>query len=201
MKRDGTEERLAALERASRVQRGVILTLAAALLAVVTMGASGVSEIVQARRIEVLDEGGRPLVSLEARDGRGVLELRSEERQLAVMLSTGPDGGALALYDERGHEVVGIGAARDGGLVEGSDASGRTLWRLASGAAGGGALATYGAGGAALVELGSTGDGDGSVTTHDAKGSPLVALTASERGGGRVVAYDGGKPDATWPGS
>lgn len=194
------EDRLVVLERANRMQRRIVVALAASVIALVSMGAgSGPSDVVQARRMEVVDGSGKILISLEARDGRGVLELQNEEGQRSALLSNTPDGGALALFDERAHQVVMVGADADGGMVETSAADGRTLVRLGSGTVAGGALATFGKGGQKLVELGATSDGDGTVATFDAKGGALLALAASGRGNGRLVAYDGTHEHATWP--
>jgi hypothetical protein len=194
------EDRLAVLERAKRTQGRILAALGACLLALVTMGAgAGPSDVLQARRIEVIDGGGKILLSMEARDGRGVLELQNEEGQRGALLSTTPDGGALALFDERAHQVVLVGAESDGGVAELSGADGRTRVRLGSGTASGGALATYSGGGQKLVELGATADGDGTIATFDRKGEQLLALAASGRGNGRLIAYDGAKERATWP--
>src|SRR5690606_30713232 len=151
------EQRLAILERRLRTQRRTSFGLAACLVALLSMGAGG-GEVVQARRIELVDGSGKALITLAARDGRGAIELQSEEGQRALLISNTPEGGALALYDERAHPVVTLGADSDAGLVEVSSASGQTLLRLGDGVAGG-ALSTFAIGGKPLVQLGATADG------------------------------------------
>ena len=49
---ENVERRLAALERAHRTQRRWLVALVACLLALVTSGAAGFSDVVQARRVE-----------------------------------------------------------------------------------------------------------------------------------------------------
>ncbi|MBY0274678.1 hypothetical protein K2Z84_05000 [Candidatus Binatia bacterium] len=192
------DDRVAVLERRLSGQRRLTGALVACLIGLLTMGAGG-SDLVQARRIEVVDGSGKALLVLEARDGRGVLELQSEMGQRAGMLTTTPDGGAFGIYDERGHEVVTLGAAGDGGLVETTTAGGKTLVQLGAGAAGGGALSTFAATGKRLVEIGATADGEGTVATFDARGAPLLALAAGDHGSARIVAYQGVKQQAVWP--
>jgi hypothetical protein len=166
------------------------------------MGASNdhVADLIQARRIEVVDANGRTMVRLGEDGGQGFAAMLDAVGNYKVQLSALMPGGTLVLKNQRGKELVVVGADSAGnGSVRTSNAAGGDLVELGA-SEGAGLVATYDAAGREHVKLGTTHSGAGAVTTFGGEGGRLISITATTKGDGLIAAFDdGGRVRSSWP--
>jgi hypothetical protein len=115
--------RLARLERKNKTLTGLcLLSLSVPLLALCGWQ-SAVPDVLRARRVEVVDERGVPLVSLApAREGEGgSVTLRDRQGERRAWWSARPDGAAFAatsgLPGEREGHTLGMSVGGNGSQV------------------------------------------------------------------------------------
>ena len=193
------ERRLQKLEAQNRRLRAGFGALVLGVAAIFLLGASG-GDVVRARRIEVVDGAGRPLVVLGENDGHGFAALLDAFGNFKVHLAEQIAGGTLLLKSQRGEELVALGYDTGGnGHMRTATAAGNALIEFGAGE-GAGAIITYDNASHEHVKIGTTHSGAGAVTTFRADGTRLVSLTATTRGDGLVAAFDnGGRVRASWP--
>jgi hypothetical protein len=173
------ERRLEILEAQNRRLRAGFGALTAAVAAVFLLGASdGVVNLIQARRIEIVDAAGHPL----------------------VVLGEKTEGGTLLLKNQRNQDLVSLGYDADGnGHIRTTSAAGSALTDIGAGD-GAGAIVTYDRASREHVKLGTTQTGAGALTTFAADGTRLISLTATTTGDGLVAALgSNGGVRASWP--
>jgi len=173
------ERRLEILEAQNRRLRAGFGALMAAVAAVFLVGASdGAANRIQARRIEIVDSAGRPVVVLGEENGRGYAALLDAFGNFKVHLADQIAGGTLVLKNQRNQDIVSLGYDADGA----------------------GAIVTYDKASHEHVKLGTTHSGAGALTTFAADGTRLVSVTATTTGDGLVAAFDrNGGVKASWP--
>ncbi len=102
-------------------------------------------ERVRAKRFEVINDAGKPVVTLMSWDQGGWIETRDNQGHRLFDVSATDDGhGLLSTYNKEGNETVSLGGVKDGtGLQVVFDGRGAKL--LAAGAAedGSGVIASY----------------------------------------------------------
>lgn len=158
------EQRLEALARSNRRWRMAaclmgLLTMAGLLMA--QSGAVMVPELLRTRKLEVLNEQGVAVVTLEAGPRGGLIT--TTNGQGGLLLET--EAGSFNIYNGQGQKLVRLSATKDGqGLV-----------------------ATYNHRGEGVVAMGSTKDGEGAFTTYNGSGQKLVSLSATDTGGALSV--------------
>lgn len=111
---DSLERRLVRLERANRRLLALWgLTMGGLFL----LGAQTVSDVVRARRFELVDERGVPLATLAPSRGGagGELILRDRDGERRASLSSEPGAGSLNLLGGRPEEPSGTAALRADG--------------------------------------------------------------------------------------
>lgn len=181
-----TEDRIESLERQVRRQRRWNMALSALVVVGGLMAATStqqVSDVIRARRIEVVNDEGVKVVMLEAFNG----------------------GGVIATYDEKGRMIfVALHEKDERGLTFGTvttrNGKRQNLVQLGATSDGEGMVTTMNGKGQELVQLGATMTGQGSITTMNGKGVNLVHITADRSGSGAVVAQDAaGNIKATLP--
>jgi hypothetical protein len=93
---------VARLERALRFQRALSALSLLALAAVVTLGATGgTPEVIRARRFEVIDERGRPLVTLATGTFGGQVQTLGNDGVSGVTLGASSSGGFVGVRDAK----------------------------------------------------------------------------------------------------
>ena len=149
------EERIERLERQNGRLKAAIGLLAAGAVCVLIVGQSAptssparpllLPERVAAKRFEVINDAGKPVVTLMAWEQGGWIETRDNRGHRLFDVSATDDGhGLLSTYNKEGNEMVALGGIKDGtGLLAIFDGHGRKL--LGEGAAedGSGAIASY----------------------------------------------------------
>lgn len=111
---DRLEARVARLERANR---RLAALFGATLAAVLLLGAQTATDVVRARRIEIVDERGVPLATLApSRTGAGgELTLRDRDGERRASLSAEPGASSLNLQGGRADDPSGTAALRADG--------------------------------------------------------------------------------------
>jgi hypothetical protein len=131
------EQRLTRLERQNRTLKlglaGLIVAAGTALL----MGQAApppathpaVPDVVRARRFEVVNEAGVPVVTLMGWEHGGWIETRDNRgRRLFDVSATDDGAGLLSTYNQHGRDSVALGGVRDGsGLLMIYDSAGKKL--------------------------------------------------------------------------
>jgi len=133
------EERIGRLERQNRRLKAAFGLLAAAVVGVLVLGQVAPSsaptgplllpERVRAKRFEVINDAGKPVVTLMAWEHGGWIETRDNQGHRLFDMSATDDGhglfstynkdgtGLLAIFDGRGRKVLGAGMGEDGAGV------------------------------------------------------------------------------------
>lgn len=189
------EDRLQKLERTNRRWRWAALGLGTALVAMSAMAAhraDDVADLVQARRFEMVNDKGLPLVAIEQVGGAPLISLRSQEGDPAVTILATDEGGHLTIANEKLQQVVALGTTVKGaGTVTTFDGRGNELVEIGATVDGVGTLTSFKGKGEPLVEIGPTEGGMGSVTTLNGQGGVLVRLAAFDGGNGAISTYNG----------
>lgn len=216
------ERRVAALEVSARRWRTLSLSLIAGTAGLVGLGAArfdpparsdDISELVRARRIEILGVRGSPTIILESAGEAGAIRIHNDGGRQLVRLGTeasedsaglietfrGDDEsrlvsiganrigrGEITTFGPRGEAFVSIGSGGVGGIIATHSETGRDLVRIGS-VNGNGTLRTFNNSGEALVNLGVTRSGQGTVATYDGRGQTLVQIGATTRDGRAAI--------------
>lgn len=211
---DSISARLGALEREiahahARERRWKRIALAAAL-PLVALGciaatqASSISDVVRARRFEVVDSNNRVVFLAAVGEHGGQVDLWGPAGANVVRIGANPQGGDVAMWNSRGALVTGMYATETGGRVETSttdgsmtamlatnergpafaiaDSQGRPLFAAAA-AEGSVGISVRNADGRELVAMGAASGKAGVMRVADAAGVPVVELTSGEDGG------------------
>ncbi len=168
------EQRFEQLARSNRrwrsVALGICLVAASGLL--MAQGRVGAAPgVVQARRVEVINKKGVPVVILDAEERGGRIVTTSAQGDLYFETAA----GAINIYNGRGQKLARLSATKDGQ----------------------GMLATYNHNGEGVVALGATKDGKGAFTTYNGQGQKLVSLSANDSGGAVSVWNNTGQAIST----
>jgi len=173
------ERRLEKLETQNRRLRAGFGALLLAGSTIFLVGASGnVANVVTARRMEIVDAAGHPVVALGEDNGHGFVALLDGAGNFKVHLAEQTAGGTITLKNQRNQDLVVMGSD-DGGA---------------------GAIVTYDNGAREHVKIGTTHSGAGAVTTFGGDGARLISMTATTTGDGLVATFDrSGRVRASWP--
>lgn len=159
------------------------------------------SPLVKAKRIEIVADDGKTVLTLGSDFAGGLVELfNASGGKVAVLESSSPFAGRgmLATYNGRGQALVTLAATRDGEGVLSTYNNGKELLRLGA-LLGSGVLTAFNDRGNKHVEL-AAGIFGGSVHCYNDKGRALVTLEASIDDNGRLATYNGkGKKTSTLP--
>ena len=198
------DERVALLEKNSRLWRTAAITLGLALFAVAFTSCSSepakspatteIPGVIQARKFQVLGEHRQLLVELTATEsGKGMVVTRDGKGQELVKLTASVNGdGIVNTYNGEGQELVKLTVTEGGGgAVVTSNGKGQELVKLGATVGGGGVVVTSNGKGQELVELTASVNGEGMVNTYNGKGQELVSLGMTKEGEGLVNTYNG----------
>lgn len=194
------EQRVAALERQIKYMRFLAAGLGAGLVALLSLGATGVQDfqVVRTRDLLVVDDQGRVMCSVgEDGEGNGRLALNSRsDKQIFVagadergngqlLISSNADQGVFSVVvdaDGNGRLLIGSRAQRplvsagadkkgDGQFLLFSGGEGTVLSAGVDAAGNGGIVDLYNRAGQGVVQLSCDGQGSGMVGAYDAKGA------------------------------
>jgi len=154
------EQRFARLERANRQWRMAALAMGLVLVTGLLMAQSGMGlrpDVIQTRRLEVLNKKGDAVITLESANRGG--RIVTTDNEGALFFEVG--AGEVSIYNGHGQKLTRFSATKEGQ----------------------GMIATYNSNGEGVVALGATKDGKGAFTTYNGEGQKLVSLSASDNGG------------------
>jgi hypothetical protein len=132
------EDRIEKLERQNRRLRWTVTGFVGLGVAALIMGQAAAPsaedlekvDVVRARRVEVVDKDGRPVVSIGlTATGTGMITTMDGRGRKAVMLGATANGeGVVATMNRKGEELVKLGATTTGeGVITTSDGKGHKL--------------------------------------------------------------------------
>lgn len=79
---------------------------------------SGVSGVIRAKAIEIVDDNGKVRAQLDIeKTGEAVFRLRDQKGIIRTKLGAGEDGSGLSLMDDRTEATVQLKANKDGGGI------------------------------------------------------------------------------------
>jgi hypothetical protein len=195
------EPRLAAVERQLRFHRAVIAGLLVALVALVGYGATkGVPDVIRAKRIEILNEKGKAVVTLGSINGlgSGIIEAYTMDGQRAVAITGVLLTGNVCTFYVDPDKPLAFHACLSGNRITltsrpASD-PGHDFRDLVSidGGDNGGTLRAYNNDGGLGVGLSgqSPRGGGGTLAVFNKSAEPVALVQADEYGIGLVGAYD-----------
>ena len=202
-----TEDRIENLENQVRRQRRWNIALGAVVVVgglMVAIGLRSVPDVIRAKKIEVVSDRGRVLVSLsnaqeEGGFDQGAIETRNGVGSVMTEIGSGPWGGVVRILNggnsqnRRSQALVELGVkmlGREGRVTTRND-KGVDLVLLDVNTDGNGVVMTQNGKAEALVVLAATVNGEGAVTTKNGKGQTLVELGSTTGGEGILITKNG----------
>jgi hypothetical protein len=174
----------------------VVLLLSASLSVAAFVGVGGVQQQVRARRIEIVNAQGQPVL-LAAADGagNGVLWVGAADARGGVSIGTEEDGhGSLLLSTASGAPVVSLSAGADeGGALHIADSDGADLVFVGVGSRGAGLLLLNNDQGVNIIAVGADSAAAGGLLVNSGFGANLIFAGAGTKGNGglRVNTFRG----------
>ncbi|NNF42043.1 MAG: hypothetical protein HKN62_03160 [Phycisphaerales bacterium] len=169
---------------------------------------SAPTDVIQTRRLEIVDDIGTVRLALGSNEEGGTLGVKDKLGRTIMLAGAGQHGGVLVVTrTETGQAAFTAGATRSGGALQVFDASGvRVMDALAT--QDGGQLTIAAAGspgepgpgaraGRPAVRLQVASDGSGRVESFGDTGGPAVTLSAGVGGRGQVTTSAGATPLVT----
>lgn len=185
------EERLTRLERELTSQRAVLRRyrrLCAGLAPTIAAGAciaatsaGSIADVLQTRRLEVLDASGKLVFAATAGAQGGQMDLWNAAGRNVMRASVNPSGGDLAIWNTTGTNVFGAFATATGGETAVWTSEGHRRVRVV-GDDRGGRVEVYGAAGNLSLAMAGA-DSGGALEVVNAQGG-MAAKIAAETGGG-----------------
>lgn len=154
------EQRFERLEQANRRWRLATMVLVLVVVAGLLMAQGGAStgpDVIQTRRLDVLNKKGLPVITLDSGERGGRISTTDSLGRLFFEA----EAGELSIYNEAGQKLARVGTTKEGQ----------------------GMMVTYNHNGEGVVAIGATKDGKGALTTYNGNGQKQVTLSATEAGG------------------
>lgn len=191
------EARLNRLERSARRWRTTVLGMGLALAAVVLVaaGPGGAPELIEARKFQVVDAGGNPMIALSSNSMGGMVLIYNNSKSPVVVAGASPAGGAMGISNRQGNPVGLMEATAVGGSILAKSNDGRDLAAIGSRGDGGALVINNAAGKNALVLR--TQNNSGQLDINGAHGKPVFSALAYGLGGGMVLVDTTGTPRIT----
>ena len=204
------ELRFQKLEATNRRYRIIILFMLAAFttLFMAFRSYDTVPDVLQAKRVEVVDNNGNVLVSLNQDDGKGLIKTYNKEgKKLVNITYTTNQEGFLGLEDGKGQETLRFSSSSEGGggyiglynpsgkrtLTLNNDNSGGNIYvcnsngdtraTMQCNSSAGGFLGLYNFNGFTAVKLTQTSSGNGDLYVNSKDGDERVRLSVSSSAG------------------
>jgi hypothetical protein len=205
------ERELTTLRRANRwYRRGCAAALGSVAIGGLMAAASMVPDVVQAKKLEILDEQGKVVVAIDASKAGGQVNLWNAAGHNTMRIGTNDQGGDIAIWNNDGRSVFGAFATPAGAELATWNAQGRSMWRtypseqggiMDIGAIGGkqslrlsgqkigGSMQLFGSDGAEVMRASATPTGS-ELATMNAAGVAAMVVGTDELGDGRVSLAD-----------
>lgn len=190
---DAIEHRLSALEqdlarsrRSARRARTACVTL---LLVVVGAGglaasnANTIADVIQARRIEIVDKNDKLVLALHAGALGGQFDIWNAREQNLLRLSAGAHGGDIALWNDDGVNVFGAFATRNGGSASIWSGEGREVFTASTNDDGGGRVEVGNEDGKTVAAIDAIPEVGAALAILDTTGRQMLIAGAHEHGG------------------
>jgi len=200
----------------ARRYRGAAVVLAvagsAALLAAQN-DAPDVTDVIQAKRIEVVDDNGRLVfaaaadalggrVDIWTNDGQNVFRASSNDKggdmnvwnrdgTTVFAAFSGDEGGEFGMWSENGIRTFRLASTETGGLMTIADVTGETVV-AASAKPEGGAVEITGITGGPAVSITADSGGSGQIVAFGTAGKPYFGVTTSDLGSALTLSDPGG---------
>lgn len=199
------ESRVARLERQLRLHRALSAVALLGLAALLALGAArGVPEVIRAHRFEVIDDHGRPLVTLKTTGFGGMVQTVGNDGISGVSMGAGSTGGYVGVRDDKPSYFprVELGTDETGGTLAVRNWNGFAVEIDRDGLA---VAHTTEEGNLTRVDarvvLGVSGRG-GHIRVLNGVGEEAATIRADETGTGVITAFGpGGKARIIRPGS
>ncbi|MCZ6836154.1 MAG: hypothetical protein O7G85_10305 [Planctomycetota bacterium] len=201
---DAIERRLSALEldltrsrRDLRRYRGVMLMLVFGLIGLGTLAAnqsSTISEVIQAKRFEVVDDDGHLVLALSSSAFGGQLDLWNKTKQNLLRLSGSAHGGDIALWNKDGVNVYGAYATRDGAATSLWNKTGRSIFTAYTQPNGGGKVEVSNLNGQTVAALSSVHEVGGVFALLNDQQQRILLTGAHQDGGAMNIFNNRGIP-------
>jgi hypothetical protein len=139
------EERVVQLEKQMQFYKRLVIVLALVIVAGVTMGQTSDYENIKCRSLNVIDDQGIPTTIIKSdRRGHGMLGIWSSSgKPLVVIGANDDDKGTLTTYSPSGKNLVELGATVDGGAMAIYNKTGEQVIQLASDEYGNGEVGVF----------------------------------------------------------
>jgi hypothetical protein len=192
-KMDTLERRLSRLERDVRHCRSITLLLVVTLTAVLSLGATTDTGLIEGTELRLLDSDGNVLVQAGSVEGGGGLAIFSSAgSQVLFAGSSLQSNGLLKVNSKAGTDAViaGVDQAGNGGVRVLSSAGSEIVF-AGPDVSGNGMLRIRSAANSDLVNIGAGTSGNGfGLFGYNKTGQIVVIMGAGEDGRGLVGAYD-----------
>ena len=125
-----------------RMLLGVFGLVAVGVLLAATNRQS-VPDVIQAKKFEVVDGEGQPIVLITANDIGGLVKIQNGRGKSLVEMTSHREGGTISVHDSQSRTLVLVGGnERGSGALQTRSNKGRTLVVLGTDQAGGGIVFT-----------------------------------------------------------
>lgn len=178
-----------------------------------TLSGGAPPAVIQARRFEVVNDAGTPMVTLTSSGAGGWIDTSNAEGEFLFLATANHHGqGQVVTFDGKGTGLVKFTGTEFGtGAIQTCGSTGNVLAEIGAAAAGGrltlfdggelpqvrllaaeqgGWVSTSDGNGSPLVTIGRSKAGHGVLSTFNASGGTLVKLAATATGDGGVLVYD-----------
>lgn len=178
-----------------------------------TLSGGAPPAVIQARRFEVVNDAGKPMVTLTSSEAGGWIDTANAAGEFLFVATANPQGqGQVVTFDGKGTGLVKFTGTEFGtGVIQTCGSTGNVLAEIGAAASGGrltlfdggelpqvrllaaeqgGWVSTSDGNGSPLVTIGRSKAGHGVLSTFNASGGTLVKLAATESGDGGVLVYD-----------
>lgn len=204
------EMRLQKLEATNRRYKMLVILMMASFATVFMAFKSfkAIPELVQAKRIEIVDDNGNVLINLTQDIGKGIIKTYNKEgKKLVNITYTSNNEGFVGIEDGKGQEMMRLSSSSEGGggyigiynptgkrtmtlcndnsggniYIGNSEGKSRVIMQCNSSA--GGYVALYNLNGYAAVKLTQTSSGNGDMYVNNYNGDERVRLSVSSAAG------------------
>lgn len=180
------EKEVAIVSRSARRYRSLCAFLLLMFLGLGSLAAtnrSSVLDVIQTRRLEVVDREGNLVLAASSETFGGQLDLWNKEGQNLLRASASVQGGDLAIWNKGGTNVFGAFATPTGGETGIWNKEGKRVFRVAAKSGGGGKLDLGNEKGQTVVALNTIKDIGGAIAILNTRGNKMFIAGTHENGG------------------
>ena len=180
------EKEVATVSRTALRYRSLCAFMLLMFLGLGTLAAtnrSSVLDVIQTRRLEVLDRDGKLVLAASSETFGGQLDLWNKEGQNLLRASSSVQGGDLAIWNKGGTNVFGAFATPTGGETGVWNTDGKRVFRVSTKSAGGGKLDLANENGRTVVAIDTIKDIGAAIAIMNTQGNQMFTAGTHEQGG------------------